>query len=37
MARPEAAIALARPVGLRVFDRLQGRLLLPLIELVSVF
>lgn len=26
MARPEAAIALARPVGLRVVDRRQGRL-----------
>lgn len=37
MASPEAAMALARPVGLRVVDRRQGRLLLPLIELVSVF
>jgi hypothetical protein len=37
MASPEAAMALARPVGLRALDRRQGRLLLLLLILaVSV-
>jgi hypothetical protein len=36
-ASPEAAMAPARPVGLRALDRRQGRLLLLLILAVSVF